>query len=94
MDELLTLRTKVDEIDAALMDLLAERFKVTEQVGILKVRRDIPLIDTSREDAQTKRIRNIAKSKGVNPDLAENILRLIINQSVRNHQKIKENLNP
>ena len=35
--ELLSLRQSIDNIDAALVHLLAERFKFTQQVGVLNI---------------------------------------------------------
>ena len=36
LDELISIRQSIDNIDAALIHMLAERFKFTQQVGRLK----------------------------------------------------------
>lgn len=46
--ELLRLRQSIDNIDAALIHLLAERFKATQSVGVLKARMDLPPADPAR----------------------------------------------
>jgi chorismate mutase len=35
------------------------------------------------------RIRNIASENDLNPDIAERVLRLLIDETVKNHNKIK-----
>jgi len=50
-DDLLRLRASIDNIDAALIHLLAERFKCTQQVGELKAREGMPPADPMREEA-------------------------------------------
>ena len=46
--ELVTLRKSIDNIDAALVHLLAERFKTTQQVGRLKAELSMPSSDPAR----------------------------------------------
>ena len=47
--ELDALRGSIDNIDAALIHLLAERFKCTQKVGRLKARFALPPADPARE---------------------------------------------
>ena len=49
---LVRLRSSIDNIDAALLHLLAERFKCTQAVGELKAARGMPPADPEREVAQ------------------------------------------
>ena len=60
MTELLRLRGSIDNMDAALVHLLAERFKVTQQVGELKARHGLPPADPAREAEQIARLRALA----------------------------------
>ena len=55
--ELLRLRDSIDNIDAALIHLLAERFKCTQAVGEYKAAHDLPPADPAREAAQIERLR-------------------------------------
>ncbi|MCQ9136557.1 chorismate mutase, partial [Streptomyces hilarionis] len=41
-EELARLRDSIDNIDAAVVHMLAERFKATQQVGHLKARHHLP----------------------------------------------------
>lgn len=82
------LRTSIDNLDAALIHLLAERFKCTEQVGHLKARAGMPPADPEREAYQIERLRALASSSGLNPHFAEKVLALIVDEVIRNHRSI------
>ena len=62
-EELLALRGSIDNIDAALIYLLAERFKCTQQVGRLKARLALPAADPAREARQIARLRSLAEGR-------------------------------
>lgn len=87
--ELIDLRESLDNIDNALVYLLAERFRVTHKVGVYKRDNNIPPIDTVREEAQFKRIEKIANEAGLNPKFAHKLLRLIIDEVVENHKMLQ-----
>jgi chorismate mutase len=86
--ELLGLRSSIDNLDAALIHLLAERFKRTEQVGHLKARAGMPPADPDREAYQIERLRALAAESGLNPQFAEKVLGLIVDEVIRNHRSI------
>ena len=54
MDELLRLRASIDNLDAVLLHTLAERFKLTKQVGVLKAENALPPSDKQREAEQSR----------------------------------------
>ncbi|WP_460868874.1 chorismate mutase [Nocardioides pakistanensis] len=87
--ELRRLRSSIDNLDAALVHLLAERFKCTQQVGQLKARSGMPPADPSREAYQIERLRALADESGLDPRFAEKFLNLIIDEVIRNHESIK-----
>ena len=86
--QLRELRKSIDNLDAALICLLAERFRVTTQVGHLKAAHDIAALDPKREAAQGVRIRALANKSGLDPQFAEQILRFILKDVVRKHRAI------
>lgn len=92
MDDALTelnrLRGSIDNMDSALIHLLAERFKVTQRVGELKARAGLPAADPDREARQIARLRALAAEADLDPELAEKFLTFIVAEVVRHHEKI------
>jgi len=88
--ELLRLRSSIDNLDAALVHLLAERFKCTEQVGKLKARAGMPPADPDREAVQIERLRQLSADSGLDPHFAEKILNVIIAEVIRNHEQFAD----
>jgi chorismate mutase len=86
--ELLRLRGSIDNIDAALIYLLAERFKATQQVGVLKAARGLPPSDLAREARQVARLRRLAREADLDPVFAEKILAFIVEEVIRHHEAI------
>ena len=56
LEDLERLRASIDNMDAILLHTLAERFKLTQQVGILKAENDMPPADKAREARQIERL--------------------------------------
>ena len=89
--ELLRLRDSIDNIDAALIHLLAERFKCTQAVGEYKATHNLPPADPAREAAQIARLRQLAMDAKLDPDFAEKFLNFIVKEVIRHHEAIARN---
>jgi chorismate mutase len=89
--ELQRLRDSIDNVDAALIHMLAERFKCTKLVGELKARQGLPPADPAREADQIARLRALAKTAKLDPDFAEKFLAFIVQEVIRHHEAIKRN---
>lgn len=83
-------RRSIDNIDAALVHLLAERFRHTQRVGVLKATHGLPPADPSREQAQIERLRSLADDAGLDPVFAEAFLRFIVTEVIRHHERIRD----
>jgi chorismate mutase len=88
MAELLEIRRSIDNIDAALVHMLAERFKFTQQVGRLKARGGMPPSDPERERVQIGRLREIAEESRLDPEFAEKFLNFLVAEVIHHHEQI------
>lgn len=88
LEELFVMRQTIDNMDAALVHILAERFRATQRVGHLKAKHNLPAGDPGREEAQIKRLRGLAEAAHLDPEFAEKFLNFIISEVIRHHEKI------
>ena len=88
IEQLHSIRESIDNIDAALIHLLAERFKFTQQVGRLKAAHGLPAADPARELMQIDRLRALAGAAHLDPAFAEKFLNFIIAEVIHHHVKI------
>lgn len=87
--ELQQARATIDNIDAALVHILAERFRCTQNVGHIKARYNLPPADPQREAEQVQRLRQLAQESGLDPAFAQKFLQFIVNEVIRHHEDIK-----
>lgn len=88
-DTLAAYRESIDNIDAALVYLLAERFKVTQKVGAYKAKAGLPPADPNREAQQVARLRRLAQDANLDPEFSEKFLRFIIDEVIRHHESLQ-----
>ena len=80
-------RASIDNIDAALIHMLAERFRITQAVGTYKAENRLPTSDPGREERQIARLRKLAEDANLDPEFSEKFLRFIIQEVIRHHEK-------
>lgn len=90
LEDLERLRASIDNMDAILLHTLAERFKLTQQVGVLKAENDMPPADKAREARQIERLQRLAAESGLDPAFAGKFLNFIVAEVIRHHEKIRE----
>ncbi|ESY87978.1 chorismate mutase [Mesorhizobium australicum] len=81
-------RASIDNIDAALIHMLAERFRCTKAVGVLKAEHGLPPADPARELQQIARLRQLAHDAHLDPDFAEKFLNFVVREVIRHHEQI------
>ncbi|MCY3608103.1 MAG: chorismate mutase [Acidimicrobiaceae bacterium] len=89
-DELAAHRSSIDEVDAALVRLLAERFRITHAIGVYKANNDLPPVDLVRQHQQVEGLRRLALDEGLDPDFCERFLHFVMDEVIRNHRRIAE----
>ncbi|MXO89807.1 chorismate mutase [Pontixanthobacter aquaemixtae] len=88
--QLAKFRRSIDNIDAALIHMLAERFQITQAVGEYKAKVTLPPADPDREARQIARLRKLAEEAQLDPEFSEKFLRFIIKEVIRHHEKARE----
>ena len=83
-------RQSIDNIDAAMIHILAERFRITQAVGAYKAANTLPPSDPAREDRQIARLRKLAEDARLDPEFSEKFLRYLIEEVIRHHQQAQD----
>jgi chorismate mutase len=91
LTQLLGIRSSIDNIDAALIHLLAERFKFTQQVGRLKAEHGLPPSDPDREKRQIARLRALAEDAHLDPAFAEKWFNFVVAEVIQHHEQLAGN---
>lgn len=87
--ELTDYRKSIDNLDAATVFLLAERFRVTEKVGRYKAEHDLPAADPGREERQIARLKELSAATGLDRGFLEGLFSFITAEVKRRHDVIK-----
>ena len=80
-------RKSIDRLDAILVFTLAERFKHTQAVGVLKAQHDLPPSDPAREENQIARLQDLALQADLDPEFAKKFLNFVIQEVIQHHQQ-------
>ncbi|QIK63147.1 chorismate mutase [Leucobacter viscericola] len=88
------LRSSIDNIDAALVHMLAERFRCTQEVGELKATNDMPASDPAREARQIARLRSLAEESHLDPEFAEKWFNFVVAEVIQHHNHIADQARP
>ena len=89
-DELAAFRRSIDKVDTELVRLLAERFRITHDIGVYKAANDMPPVDLPRQHAQVDGLRRLALAEGLDPDFCEKFVHFVMDEVIRNHKRIAE----
>ncbi len=88
-ETLASYRKSIDNIDAALIHMLAERFRITQAVGEYKAKSALPPADPAREAAQIQRLRALAEESELDPEFSEKFIRFVIDEVIRHHERAR-----
>lgn len=86
--KLASYRQTIDNFDAALVHTLAERFRCTDEVGLLKAEHALPAVDKGREDRQLARLKNLANEVKIDQEFIASLMTSIIAEVVQRHIRI------
>lgn len=89
-DELEVLRREIDAVDERFVALLAERFRITRQVGRIKADRGLPPQDATREAQIDAKIRRLAEEHHLDQAMVSDVLRAVIDRVVAEHRELHQ----
>jgi len=81
MDGLKSQRERLDQLDERILDLLQERNRLVGEVARHKREQRLPVFVASRETEKSESFRDKAVARGLDPDWAEDFLRMIMSAS-------------
>lgn len=90
METLKPYREKIDALDDQILDLLARRTEIVREVGAVKARDGITLVQGARVEEVISRCADIGERSGVSADLVRALYTLIIDEAHRIEGKIIE----
>ncbi|NDY96175.1 prephenate dehydrogenase/arogenate dehydrogenase family protein [Wenzhouxiangella limi] len=81
------LRDELDQVDAGLIDLAGRRQRIVAEIGRIKQGAGRQLRDFRREREVLDRVRGRAESAGLDPDVAEDLLKRLIDASLTRQEQ-------
>ena len=87
-ENLTALRRQIDELDNSLLELLARRMRVSEEIGIYKKEHNMPILQSQRYDEILKNRIKQAEQMGMDGEFMKTVLVAIHEESVRHQQEI------
>ncbi len=76
-----TLREQMDKINRELIDLLGRRLEVAKEIARVKKRDQLPILDAEREKCIQEEVKSLAKERGLNTPMLEEIFTLIFDHT-------------
>ncbi len=87
-ESLASLRRQIDELDNSLLELLARRMRISEEIGQYKKEHNMPILQAQRYDEILQNRISQAESMGMDGEFMKTVLVAIHEESVRHQQEI------
>ncbi|WP_179862174.1 chorismate mutase [Longibacter salinarum] len=88
------IRSRIDQLDRAIVELLAERQSAVDDIADIKEQKNDNVRDPDRESQLMDRLRGIARDHDVSPDLVEDLFGSIIAHSVDRQNDRRDDARP
>ena len=79
--DLLSIRSRIDEVDEDLVTLIAARVDLARRAGAVKAANGLDMVDLAREAAVVRRASGIAREKGLEPETLRDVFWRLIGLS-------------
>lgn len=91
-ESLTALRRQIDELDNSLLELLARRMRVSDEIGLYKKEHNMPILQEQRYDEILKNRISQAEEMNMDGEFMKTVLVAIHEESVRHQQEIMKQL--
>lgn len=88
--DLSELRCRIDRIDEQLLELLARRMQVSQEIGVYKKEHDMPVLQTARYGEVLNQRAELGRAMDLDPDFVREILKEVHEESVRRQIAVME----
>ena len=89
--ELENLRIKIDDADSQILDILGNRMKVSDQIGKIKKKQNVAILQSERWKSILKKMISDGKQRGLSEDFILKIFKAIHQESINHQEKILKN---
>ena len=89
--ELENLRIKIDDADSQILDILGNRMKVSDQIGKIKKKQNVAILQSERWKNILKKMISDGKQRGLSEDFILRIFKAIHQESINHQEKILKN---
>jgi 3-deoxy-D-arabino-heptulosonate 7-phosphate (DAHP) synthase len=87
-ENLSILRRQIDELDNSILEVLAKRMRISDEIGQYKKEHNMPILQAQRYDEILQTRINLAVKMGMSPEFMKTVLVAIHEESVRHQQEI------
>ena len=88
INELENLRIKIDNADSQILDTLGNRMKVSEEIGKIKKKQNVAILQSARWNDILEKMISDGKEKGLSEDFILKIFKAIHQESINHQEKI------
>lgn len=78
MDKIKDLRLRINEIDREILELIIERFSLVSEIGEIKNKKGIAIVDKKREQEILENLTNDADKKGLDPEIVKKVWKVLM----------------
>lgn len=87
-NKLLELRESINDLDSALIHILAQRFRVIRDIAILKHKEGRPVLDEARQKTHIASLQQSGSERKLNKDFISELFSLIMKRSVKEQEEL------
>ncbi|MEN9335028.1 MAG: hypothetical protein RLZZ500_15 [Bacteroidota bacterium] len=91
LQQLSKLRVKIDDYDSKLLDVIGQRMKVAEDIGVLKKAKNVAVLQNKRWNEILERMVNEGEQRGLSEEFIVQFFKAIHQESIAHQEKVFKN---